>query len=79
VFVAAIDNLFLVTSCLTLLGVGLALRLRSNVFHRPADEPTGPAEIPGATPARAPRLEPDAVSTAHRPVPAPTGPGSSMV
>jgi hypothetical protein len=40
--VAATDNLLLVTSCLTLLGVGLAVLLRSNVHHRPADEPTPP-------------------------------------
>jgi hypothetical protein len=62
VFVAAIDNLFLVTSWLTLLGVGLALLLRSNIFHRPVDESSGPA---GAAPADAPRPELDAASAAH--------------
>ncbi|MDT7591258.1 MAG: hypothetical protein QOH45_789 [Pseudonocardiales bacterium] len=65
VFVAAIDNLFLVTSWLTLLGVGLALLLRSNVFHRPADESTGPAGASRAAPAGASRPELDAVSPAH--------------
>jgi hypothetical protein len=65
VFVAAIDNLFLVTSWLTLLGVGLALLLRSNVFRRPADESTGPAGASRAAPAGASRPELDAVSPAH--------------
>jgi hypothetical protein len=64
VFVAAIDNLFLVTSWLTLLGVGLALLLRSNVFHRPADESTGPAGASGATPAR---VRPGPSSMRHPP------------
>jgi hypothetical protein len=34
VFVAAVDNLYLVTAWLTLVGVGLALLLRGNVFRR---------------------------------------------
>ena len=50
VFVAAVDNLFLVTAWLTLLGVGLSLLLRSHVFHRP-DPDVDPAGAAPSTPA----------------------------
>jgi len=60
VFVTAVDNLYLVTSGLTLVGVGLALLLRSNVRRRPdtaAAEPAAPTRSGGAGPVAAARLE----------------------
>jgi hypothetical protein len=61
VFVAAVDNLYLVTAWLTLVGVGLALLLRSNVFRRDeagtGTEPASAARSGDVRPAGASRLE----------------------
>ena len=43
VFVAALDELFIITSVLTLVGVGLALMLRNGPAAAPAAAPTPPA------------------------------------
>jgi EmrB/QacA subfamily drug resistance transporter len=62
VFVAALDELFIITSVLTLVGVGLALMLRN-----------GPAPAPAAAPTpRSAPAEP-AAPTEHAPSAAPTG------
>jgi EmrB/QacA subfamily drug resistance transporter len=53
VFIAAVDNVFLVTGWLTVIGVGLALLLRSNVRRTPGADtagPTTPARRAGAVP-----------------------------